>query len=178
MARSLRRRAVLLSAVALLAWLAAAGPLAQTDSVSSKFVGAWTLLSWVVTDPEGNERYPHGRNAAGQLVYTESGRVGVHQLNPQAELPDVSGLTPAEAARRLATVFAAYFGTYTVDESAGIVTHHLEGVSDPTLIGTAQVRQFEFIGDDRLLLTAVLDNEIARELGAAGTGLLTWERVR
>ncbi len=104
--------------------------------------------------------------------------MGVHQMNPQADLPDVSGLTPVGAARRLATVFAAYYGTYPVDAVAGTVTHHLEGVSDPTLIGTDQVRQFRFIGDDRLLLTAVIDSEIAREIGAAGTGLLTWERVR
>ena len=135
-------------------------------------------MSWVVTDSAGNERYPHGPNPVGQLVYTESGRMGVHQMNPRASYRMFSGLTPVEAARRLATVFAAYYGTYTVDESAGTVTHHLEGVSDPTLIGSDQVRQFEFIGDDRLLLTAVLDNEIARELSAAGTGLLTWERVR
>ena len=149
----------------------------SAQTTSSKFVGAWTLESWVATDSAGNEGYPHGPNPIGQIVYTESGRVGVHLMNPRAELPDISGLTPIEAARRFATVFAAYYGTYTVDESAGTVTHHLEGVYDPTLVGSDQVRQFEFINDDRLHLIAVADNEAQREIGAAGSNVLIWERV-
>ena len=149
----------------------------SAQSASSRFVGAWTLVSWVATDSAGNEGYPHGPNPIGQLVYTESGRMGVHQMNPRAELPDVSGLTPIEAARRLISVFAAYYGTYTVDESAGTVTHHVEGISDPTLVGTDQMRQFEFINNDRLQLIAVADNEALREIGAAGSNVLIWERV-
>ena len=101
-----------------------------------------------------------------------------HQMNPDADLPDVSGLTPSEALGRIATTFFAYYGTYTVDEGSGTVTHHLEGALDPTWVGTDQVREFEFVGDDRLLLSVTLDNELARELGAAGTNVLTWERVR
>ena len=134
-------------------------------------------MSWVATDSAGNEGFPHGPNPVGQIVYTESGRMGVHQMNPRAELPDVSDLAPVDAARRLMTVFAAYYGTYTVDESAGTVIHHVEGVSDPTLVGTDQVRQFEFINNDRLQLIAVANNEALREIGAGGTNVLIWERV-
>ena len=75
------------------------------------------------------------------------------------------------------TTFFAYYGTYTVDESAGTVTHQLEGAMDPTYVGTDQVRQFEFVGDDRLLLTAIIDNELTREIGSVGTNVLTWERI-
>ena len=99
-------------------------------------------------------------------------------MNPDADLPDVSGLTPSEALGRIATTFFGYYGTYTVDEGSGTVTHHLEGALDPTWVGTDQVREFEFVGDDRLLLSVTLDNELARDLGAAGTNVLTWERVR
>ena len=147
-------------------------------SVSDKLIGAWTLQSLVTTDAGGNESHPYGPEAIGQIVYTESGRVGVHLMRPNAILPDVSSLTPTEALAQFATTFFAYYGTYTVDESAGTVTHHLEGAMDQTYMGTDQVRGFEFVGDDTLLLTAINDDELAREAGLNGTSVLTWERVR
>ena len=79
--------------------------------------------------------------------------MALHQMNPNAELPDVSGLPPSLALARFAASFFAYYGTYTVDELAGTVTHHLEGAMHPTYVGTDQVRQFKFVGDDRLLLS-------------------------
>ena len=150
----------------------------SAQTAADKFVGAWTMVSWVMTDTDGNESYPYGPEAVGQIVYTETGRVAVHQMNPDAELPDVAGLTPSEALARIATTFFAYYGTYTVDESAGTVTHHLEGAMEPTWVGTDQVREFEFVGDDRLILLVTQDNELARSVGAAGTNVVAWERVR
>ncbi len=151
---------------------------AQSHSASSRLVGAWMLASWVLTDAGGNESQPYGPDAVGQIVYTDSGRMGVHQMRPNADLPDVSGLGPNEALARMATTFFAYYGTYTVDEIAGPVTHHLEGAMDPTSVGTDQVRQFEFVDNDTLRLTAIVDDPLTREIGASGTNVLIWKRVR
>ena len=51
---------------------------AQSQSASSRLVGAWMLASWVLTDGAGHESQPYGPEAIGQIVYTESGRTGVH----------------------------------------------------------------------------------------------------
>ena len=48
----------------------------------------------------------------------------------------------------------AYFGTYTVDESAGTVTHHIEGGLQPQEIGGERVRWYEFVGDRLHLKTS------------------------
>ena len=161
-----------------LALLLAAANAASAQLISTKLIGAWTLQSVVTTDVGGNRTTPYGRSPIGQIVYTDTGRMGVHQMNPDAELPDFSGLTPSVALARFAGTFFAYWGTYTIDARAETVTHHLEGAMDQTYIGTDQVRQFEFVGDDTLLLTAVIDDELTREAGLSGTTVLTWERIR
>jgi hypothetical protein len=72
--------------------------------------------------------------------------------------------TPEEAKAALAG-YIAYFGTYTVDERAGTVTHHRLGSvqpGDPAEV----VRGYEFVGD-RLIL---------RPVGT--THEVIWERIR
>jgi hypothetical protein len=57
--------------------------------------------------------------------------------------------TPDEAQAALAD-YIAYFGTYTVDEDAGTVTHHRHGSVQPNDTHDL-VRGFKFTGD-RLIL--------------------------
>jgi hypothetical protein len=64
-----------------------------------------------------------------------------------------------------------YFGTYTVDESAGTVTHHVEGASYHNYVGTDQRRFFTWQGN-RL----VLSTQPERAGGADVTYVATWER--
>jgi Lipocalin-like domain len=59
----------------------------------------------------------------GYLIYERSGRMSVHIARSEASDGDFS-----------------YFGTYTVDENSGTVTHHIEGASDPQYAGTDQLR--------------------------------------
>jgi Lipocalin-like domain len=67
--------------------------------------------------------------------------------------------------------FAAYFGTYTVDDAAGTVTHHLQGHTFPNRIGSNNTRVFTF-ADQYLTLRASL-----RRNGRPLTALLIWARV-
>jgi Lipocalin-like domain len=86
--------------------------------------------------------------------YGTSGHMSV-QIQPErvrASWPQ--GATPTdEQLRDAADGYAAYFGTYTVDEKAKTVTHHREGslnLNDPTL-----VRRYEFRSDGTLALWAL-----------------------
>jgi hypothetical protein len=59
----------------------------------------------------------------------------------------------------------AYWGTFTLDSAAGTVTHHVMGADRANWIGSDQVRQFRFEGEDRLVLSL-------------GPQDLVWQRTR
>jgi len=67
--------------------------------------------------------------------------------------------------------FFAYFGNYTFDLSAGVVTHHLHCSSFPNWTGTKQVRYFKVEGELLVLSTPITEG--GRHLIA----ILTWERA-
>jgi hypothetical protein len=66
-----------------------------------------------------------------------------------------------------------YYGSYTVDEQARTVTHHVQGCSFPNYIGTDLKRLFNLSGD-RLSLNTVPEVEGGEEV----TFFLVWERER
>ena len=68
--------------------------------------------------------------------------------------------------------YIAYYGTYTIDRSRGVVTHHVEGGLFPNWVGGIQVRQFRLEGD-RLTLTP----PPIRFGGEETTTVLVWERL-
>ena len=151
--------------------------LAQTNSVKSRFPGTWTLTSWIVTDASGLVRHPFGLEAKGCLHYSDSGGMGVYVKDPNAKMPDATNVNPyVVLARRAAMVFT-YHGTYTVDELSITVTHHVGGALNPAYLGDTQVWQFEFVGDDSLLLTTNLDNERTAAVELDETNVLKWERT-
>jgi hypothetical protein len=64
------------------------------------------------------------------------------------------------------TGYTAYFGTYTIDESARTVTHHRTGNIHPdSLIDV--VRRYEFASGNRLILRPVENQDE-----------LAWERIK
>jgi hypothetical protein len=135
-------------------------------------VGAWRLVSWHLTDAEGEITYPYGESPQGQIIYTETGEMSAQLMHPGAELGDLSGLDSVTALNRIAEAFFAYYGSYTLDTALSIVTHHVRGSLAPTWVGTDQVREFEFLGNNRLQLSARLGEDIVR-----GENILIWERV-
>src|SRR6185295_17243962 len=60
--------------------------------------------------------------------------------------------TPEEAKDAI-TGYLAYFGTYSVDEQARIVTHHRTCSINPGQVGDEVVRAYVFESNDRLVLT-------------------------
>ena len=163
--------------IAALLLIAALAGCERGDPAAS-LVGAWRLVSWEQGAEPGNMRRPYGENPEGQLIYTSNGQMAAQLMNPGATLPDVTGSAAEEVLAQVSTTFFAYYGTYSVDASAQTVTHHVQGSLAPTWVRSDQVRAFEFLDEDRLQLTAILDEQSSSELAATGRQVLVWERIR
>jgi Lipocalin-like domain len=120
------------------------------SDVARRLVGAWRYVGSTV---DGELRADRG-DPRGIIIYDPSGHMAV-QIVPGREA----------RANAPASQFIAYFGTYSVDEHAGTVTHHREGDLRPDGEIDA-VRRYEFVGD-RLVL---------RPVGKAQE--ITWERIK
>ncbi len=69
--------------------------------------------------------------------------------------------------------YIAYYGTYTVDMSAAVVTHHVQGALFPNSISGDEVRHFRLDGDRLTITTPPM------QLGGEQlTTVLVWERAR
>ncbi len=124
---------------------------AQEPSLAD-FVGSWRLESWTLAD--GRPRCSEAEGAvSGQIVYTSDGYMSAQLGCAQIDLSDISDLSPQEVRRRISRRHLSYYGTYTLDAPAQAVIHHVQGSYSPNMVGSAQVREFVFEGNNRLTLS-------------------------
>lgn len=136
----------------------------ESQSLRTQLVGHWTLVSLEVVGGDETE-YPMGRDVRGVIAYSPTGQMAVQIMQddrPRFASDDMAGGTPAELAAALAG-YTAYFGTYSVDEGARVVTHHVTGSLFPNWVGTDQRREVAF-RDDLLTLSSqpILYNGLRR----------------
>ena len=126
-------------------------------SAASRLIGTWALVSYESSDAE-SQRY-RGPKPIGLLDYDRTGHMAVQIFpdrprrrftGPQAGVFTGPQPTPDEALDALSG-YAAYFGTYTVDERAQSVTHKRVGNINPGGLGDF-VRRYESPTEDRLVL--------------------------
>ena len=145
-----RRGAAALAAVLL------AAPIvdAQTAPVrdTRRFVGTWRLVSDTTT---------------GIMIYDDLGNMAAQVMPNRARRKYAAAEPTPEEAKDAITGYLAYFGTYTVDEQARIVTHHRKGSINPGQVGDDVVRAYVFESNDRLVLTP-----------AGSNNKIVWERAR
>jgi len=115
------------------------------DDPSSAIVGTWRLVRFVNIE-DGVSAFPFGENPKGYFIYTEDGRVSIHIQNETAPAEWRSLKVPPEDGED-APWYVGYFGRYSVDIEAGTVTHHVEGGTLLSYIGTDQVRPFTLDGN-------------------------------
>lgn len=128
--------------------------------VATKLLGAWR---YVGTRINGGD-WDRGANPKGMIYYGPHGEMAV-QIAPDVKRTRAgAAMTPAEAFTAVKD-YIAYFGTYTVDEAAGTVTHHRHDSLQPGDRGDL-VRRYELNGD-RLVLRA-----------PNSTLEVTWERIK
>ncbi|MCP1470415.1 hypothetical protein J3E64_002103 [Sphingobium sp. OAS761] len=126
-------------------------------------VGGWQLVLWTTHHPDGMKDYPFGRDAAGQIMYSPDGHMRCHLMRtdrPLFDRPSVYHVDDAALGRSMRG-YSGYFGSFSVDASAGIVTHHVTGAWYPDWIGTDQTRRYAFAGD-RLYLEADVGSDLVR----------------
>jgi hypothetical protein len=141
-----------------------------------RLVGAWELLSIRETLPDGSERHrpEFGRDPAGLLIYTPSGRVSVHFMRrDRSAWADEESASETERADAL-TGYGGYAGRFTVGEEngRGFVLHHVQVAVIPNRVGRDLKRYCSF-EEDRL----TLQPEPVERDGLVLRRSLTWRRV-
>lgn len=134
-------------------------------SDAEKLAGTWRLVT--IRD-DGKVNPDRGVNPTGFITYHPSGWMHV-VIQPDRPPVDLKGAKPTgEQALEALRGYTAYFGTYSVDEAAKIVTHHRQGSVQPGWqVQTDFLRQYRFDGPDRVIL------------GSVGSKRdLVWERLK
>ncbi len=123
-------------------------------------VGTWKLAAATARDRSGNQLpAPYGGNGMGRLTLNADGRM-------MAVTCDGRKLLPAGTVR----AYSSYCGNYTFD-GARLITK-VDAASDPTRIGSNQVREVSFDGDRMILRPPPRHSEAGEEYRE-----LTWERI-
>jgi len=109
-----------------------------------KLIGFWKLISLERRNAKG-ELSISNPGMTGFLVYTASGHVMVHMMDPYRRRNAGDAPTPEETMATDRT-YTSYFGPYTVNESGGYVVHHLTAAFNSGDEGTDFQRFIEFSG--------------------------------
>ena len=135
---------------------------------SRRFDGAWELVRIERRDADGELVAPPDTDRLGYLIYHPGGYMGVTLMRPDRPLIEGDEPTPEEALAAVST-YTSYFGTFTVNEAEGFITHHLEGSLNTRGAGSDYQRFYRFSENALILQPPVGESGIKSEL--------TWERL-
>jgi hypothetical protein len=136
-----------------------------------KLIGFWKEISLEVRDAKG-ELLSSNPGQTGFIVYTASGHVMVHMMQPYRRRNAGPSPTPEETMATYRS-YTSYFGPYTVNEAKEYVVHHLAGALNPSWVGTDFQRFFEFSGKKLILKPPPSTDSTGRSVQMA----ITWERL-
>jgi Lipocalin-like domain len=143
---------------------------AAESGVQQKLIGAWDLVSYELQTTSGQTSRPLGDNPVGRISYDAAGRMSAHLMKRGvarfASVKREDATEPEIAAAWRG--YVGYFGSYTIDEKARAITHHVEGAWYPNYVGSKQVRAYRLQGD-HLILNAE---------SASGRTTVTWKRAK
>jgi hypothetical protein len=134
---------------------------AHSQTAAQRLIGSWR---YVHTTFDGKRDPARGINPKGIIIYDTHGHMACH-VAPDRDVTRAGKEPTPDEAKAALTNHIAYFGTYSVDESARTVTHHRQGSVQPGDKGDV-VRGYEFV-DDRLIL---------RPVGT--TQEVVWQRIK
>jgi hypothetical protein len=137
--------------------------------MQTRLVGTWELVSFVSYETDGSAIQPFG-DAIGRLMYDASGNMAGQIMRPGRAMVG-RGDAATEQTRAAYTGYIAYFGRYTVNDAGDVVTHHVAGALNPSIVGGDQVRKMRFDGD-----LLVLEAGMQRR-GETIRQVLTWRRI-
>ena len=105
-------------------------------------------------------------NGVGFLMYDPAGFMGV-VIMQDGRTPYADTRPTADEARMALSSYTSYFGPYTIDETNGVITHHVEGSLGPNGTGVDNRRAYEFVDDDTLVLCR---HAVAQECSCVSPG--------
>jgi hypothetical protein len=143
----------------------------SAGSLKERFVGTWKLVNIEQRNAGGQVIPPAATgnpNRTGYIIYDPAGYVAV-SIMPVGRKKYAGPQATEEEAKAAMTGYAAYFGTFTINEAEGTVTHHLQGSLNPGMAAD-QKRVFEF-SENRLTLKPP-------PAANGNQSRLTWERMR
>jgi hypothetical protein len=142
----------------------------STASLKDRFIGTWKLVNIEQRSVRGDVIPPAAGAIAsrtGYIIYDPAGYMAV-SIMPVGRKKYAGPQPTEEEAKAAITGYAAYFGTFTIDNAEGIVTHRLQGSLNPGM-APDQKRFFEFSGNRLTLRPPPAAN--------GNQTRLTWERI-
>lgn len=140
--------------------------------IREQLIGAWELVSFESTLPDGRVISAMGRSARGLIVYAGNGFVSVNLMRGDRvrtnERTYWHGLAD-EAVAPVARAYMAYSGRFEVDEARAVARHHFDLCLDPALIGTLQERHVRFAD-------GMLELSVREASGVDYPSTLLWRR--
>lgn len=134
------------------------------------FVGTWRLVKIESPSAQAEVDALRGDKPTGIIMYDANGWMNA-QITPDRPRPKYTGTPTPEQALEAIRGYTAYWGTYTIDEKAGTITHHRRGMLDGGIVDF--VRKFELKnGGSQVVLTPISGGTINIP------NSLTWERVK
>jgi hypothetical protein len=125
---------------------------AQQGTLAQQLVGAWTIVSWQDTAPNGTKR--ELTNPKGVLIFDAAGRyaqVIAREDRPKFKSPGQP--TVEELAAATEDFFAANAGTWTVSETEKLLIQRFEAALRPDNEGTAFRSGISLSGDELRLVS-------------------------
>lgn len=142
--------------------------------LSSSLPGTWLLQSRIDVTASG-ERQPEpslGEDPIALLIYDRSGHFAAQFMKRDRSTVLPEGPSGARNNTRALGGYDAYFGTYTVDDSAHTVTQRLLGSLSQENVGSVLTREMHVHRDE-----LVIQLQTSATDGTAVTRTLTWLRV-
>jgi Lipocalin-like domain len=180
----MRLAALLLCVAALLSPLAA--PAASSAPAGGaarptrqQLIGAWRLMSIEYKGPNGELPDPfYQPDSMGIIIYDASGWMSVHISAPHRRtwtVPESRSSSAAAGDAQLQAAafdtYYAYYGTWTYQEAAGTVTHHVKASLIPAESGLDYTQAVTLEGARLVFTTRSHSN------GAEITRRKIWERI-
>lgn len=135
--------------------------------------GAWKLLVFEFRS-EGQVVFPFGTNVSGLCLYDPTGHMSMQIMRggrPRFVANDQQLGTPTEVGAAFFG-YLAYSGSYVVDETHGVVVHHVSQSLFPNWIGTDLIRFYRISGE-RLIVSAPTQQVGGHLMDV----MLVWERL-
>lgn len=125
----------------------------DAQNLQSQLVGTWKLVLFQDrTSPDEPWLNDFGDPPLGYFMYDATGHASIQIMKtPPVQVPKTEQEPSPEQALDIFKGYIAYFGTYHIDEDAGLIVHHVEGGLNPNDIGSDQKRPFQLSGDKLII---------------------------